>query len=96
MEILITNDYAGKDLLLISVFKSSGVRFLTDLIRKIDLELSVDFISISTYHGLNKTPTGVVKITKDLEESIEGKDVIIIEDIIDTGLTISYLLETLK
>jgi hypoxanthine phosphoribosyltransferase len=93
---LITNDYAGKDLLLISVLRG-GVIFLTDLIRKIDLELSVDFISISTYHGIiNKTPTGVVKITKDLEESIEGKDVIIVEDIIDTGLTISYLLRNLK
>lgn len=92
---LITNDYPGKDLLLISVLRG-GVIFLTDLIRKIDLELSVDFISISTYHGINKTPTGVVKITKDLEESIEGKDVIIVEDIIDTGLTISYLLRNLK
>ncbi|MCL4378612.1 MAG: hypoxanthine phosphoribosyltransferase [Actinobacteria bacterium] len=92
---LITNDYSGKDLLLISVLRG-GVIFLTDLIRKIDLELSVDFISISTYHGINKTPTGVVKITKDLEESIEGKDVIIVEDIIDTGLTISYLLRNLK
>jgi hypoxanthine phosphoribosyltransferase len=91
----ITNDYTNKDLLLVCVLRG-GVVFLTDLIRKIDLELSVDFMSISTYQGINKTSTGVVKITKDLEESIEGKDVVIIEDIIDTGLTISYLLRNLK
>lgn len=91
----LTNDYANKDLLLVCVLRG-GVIFLTDLIRKIDLELSVDFMSITTYQGINKTSTGVVKITKDLEESIEGKDVVIIEDIIDTGLTISYLLRNLK
>jgi hypoxanthine phosphoribosyltransferase len=91
----INNDYTNKDLLLVCVLRG-GVIFLTDLIRKIDLELSVDFMSISTYQGINKTSTGVVKITKDLEESIEGKDVVIIEDIIDTGLTISYLLRNLK
>ncbi len=91
----ITNDYTDKDLLLVCVLRG-GVIFLTDLIRKIDLQLSIDFMSISTYQGINKTSTGVVKITKDLEESIEGKDVVIIEDIIDTGLTISYLLRNLK
>ena len=91
----LNNDYSNKDLLLVCVLRG-GVLFLTDLIRKIDLELSVDFISISTYQGINKTSTGVVKITKDLEESIEGKDVLIVEDIIDTGLTISYLLRNLK
>jgi len=91
----ITNDYINKDLLLVCVLRG-GVIFLTDLIRKIDLELNVDFMSISTYQGINKTSTGVVKITKDLEESIEGKDVMIVEDIIDTGLTISYLLRNLK
>jgi hypoxanthine phosphoribosyltransferase len=91
----IAADYTNRDLLLVCVLRG-GVIFLTDLIRKIDLELSVDFMSISTYQGINKTSTGVVKITKDLEESIEGKDVVIIEDIIDTGLTISYLLRNLK
>lgn len=91
----ITEDYSGKDLLLISVLRG-GVIFLTDLARKIDIDLTIDFMSISSYHGIHQTSTGVVKITKDLEDSIEGKDVIIVEDIIDTGLTISYLLRNLK
>lgn len=91
----ITEDYSGKDLLLISVLRG-GVIFVTDLARKIDIDLTIDFMSISSYHGIHQTSTGVVKITKDLEDSIEGKDVIIVEDIIDTGLTISYLLRNLK
>jgi len=91
----ITEDYSGKDLLLISVLRG-GVIFVTDLARKIDIDLTIDFMSISSYHGMHQTSTGVVKITKDLEDSIEGKDVIIVEDIIDTGLTISYLLRNLK
>jgi len=91
----ITEDYSGKDLLLISVLRG-GVIFVTDLARKIDIDLTIDFMSISSYHGIRQTSTGVVKITKDLEDSIEGKNVIIVEDIIDTGLTISYLLRNLK
>lgn len=90
----ITNDYKGKELLLISILRG-GVIFLSDLIKEIDLALSIDFMSISTY-GINDETSGVVRITKDLEDSIEGKDVIIVEDIIDTGLTISYLLRNLK
>lgn len=91
----ITEDYSGKDLILISVLRG-GVIFVTDLARKIDIGLTIDFMSISSYHGIHQTSTGIVKITKDLEDSIEGKDVIIVEDIIDTGLTISYLLRNLK
>jgi hypoxanthine phosphoribosyltransferase len=91
----ITEDYSGKDLLLISVLRGGAI-FVTDLARKIDIELTIDFMSISSYHGIHQTSTGIVKITKDLEDSIEGKDVIIVEDIIDTGLTISYLLRNLK
>jgi hypoxanthine phosphoribosyltransferase len=91
----ITEDYCGKDLLLISVLRG-GVIFVTDLARKIDIDLTIDFMSISSYRGMHQTSTGIVKITKDLEDSIEGKDVIIVEDIIDTGLTISYLLRNLK
>jgi hypoxanthine phosphoribosyltransferase len=91
----ITEDYGGRDLLLISVLRG-GVFFFTDLVRSIDLEISIDFMGISTYLGINSTPTGIVKITKDLEESIEGKDIIIVEDIIDTGLTVSYLYRNLK
>ncbi|MEA2016588.1 MAG: hypoxanthine phosphoribosyltransferase [Actinomycetota bacterium] len=90
----ITEHYKNKDLLLISVLKG-GVIFLSDLIKQIDLPLRIDFMSISTY-GIDDTSTGVVRITKDLDESIEGKDVLIVEDIIDTGLTISYLLRNLK
>ncbi len=98
----ITVDYKDKEPILISVLRG-GVVFLSDLIRTIDLEISIDFIGISTYptnkniqsDNRNKKNTGVVKITKDLEESIEGRDIIIIEDIIDTGLTISYLLRNL-
>lgn len=90
----ITKDYEGKNLLLISVLRG-GVIFLADLIKEIDLPLSIDFMSISTY-GIAESSTGVVRITKDLEQSIEDKDIIIVEDIIDTGLTISYLLRNLK
>lgn len=90
----ITEDYTNKDLILVSVLKG-GVIFLADLIKQIDLPLSIDFMSISTY-GIDNASTGVVKITKDLDQPIEGKDVLIVEDIIDTGLTISYLLRNLK
>jgi len=94
---VITEDYKDRDneLLLISVLRG-GVFFFTDLLRSIDLEISIDFMGISTYQSSGFKSTGVVKITKDLEESIEGKDIIIVEDIIDTGLTISYLLRNLK
>ncbi len=80
----ITIDYKDKNLLLVSVLRG-GIIFLSDLARNIDLPLSLDFMSISTY-GINNDLTGVVRITKDLEDSIEGKDVLIVEDIIDTGL----------
>ena len=90
----ITNDYKGKDILRVSVLRG-GVIFLSDLVKNIDLLLSIDFMSISTY-GINGDSSGVVRIIKDLDESIEGKDVIIVEDIIDTGLTISYLLRNLE
>lgn len=90
----ITQDYKYKNLLLVSILRG-GVIFLSDLIKEIDLPLSIDFMSISSY-GINGASTGVVRITKDLDESIEGKDVLIVEDIIDTGLTISYLLRNLK
>lgn len=91
----ITEDYSDRELLLISVLRG-GVFFFTDLARSIDLEISIDFMGISTYAQTSLKSTGIVKITKDLEESIEGKNIIIVEDIIDTGLTISYLLRNLK
>jgi hypoxanthine phosphoribosyltransferase len=93
---IITADYTGKDLLLVSVLRGSVI-FLTDLMRQIDLESSIDFMSISSYAGSRSVhATGVVKIIKDLEDPIEGKDILIIEDIIDSGLTISYLARNLK
>ena len=87
----ITKDYTGRQLVLISILRGS-VFFATDLARQIDLPLSMDFLSISSY---GEDSEGVVRITKDLEENIAGKDVLVIEDIIDTGFTLKYLLRTL-
>jgi hypoxanthine phosphoribosyltransferase len=88
----ITRDYEGKPLVLIGVLKGSFI-FLADLVRAVDLPLSVDFIGISSYQGTSTT--GVVQITSDLTRPIEGKDVLLVEDIVDTGLTMKYLLENL-
>src|SRR5215472_11807768 len=87
----ITGDYAGLQLVLISILRGS-VFFATDLARQIELPLSMDFLSISSY---GEDSEGVVRITKDLEENIAGKDVLVIEDIVDTGFTLRYLLRTL-
>ena len=89
----ITADYAGKDLVLVSVLKGSCV-FLADLMRVIDLKLTIDFMSVSSYKDGTKS-TGDVEILKDLSNSIRGKDVLVVEDIIDTGLTLSRLLDIL-
>lgn len=88
----IARDYQGRSLVVIGVLKGSFV-FLADLVRAIDLPLSVDFIGISSYQGTRST--GVVQITSDLTRPIEGKDVLLVEDIIDTGLTMRYLLDNL-
>jgi hypoxanthine phosphoribosyltransferase len=90
----ITHDYYGKELILLCILRGAVV-FLTDLIKHIDLPLSIDFMSISSY-GFNETDSGLVKITKDLDENIEGKNVLIVEDIIDTGLTLSYMIRNLQ
>ena len=90
---IITADYAGRSPVLISVLKGGAI-FLADLIRVIDLPVRVDFMSISSYGGGSKA-SGVVRILKDLDQDIGGEDVIVVEDIIDTGLTLSYLLSTL-
>jgi hypoxanthine phosphoribosyltransferase len=87
----IERDYAGKDLLVVGVLKGANI-FVGDLIRKIDLPMMLDFIAASSY-GRSTESSGVVKILKDLDYSIEGKDVLIIEDIIDSGLTLKYLTE---
>jgi len=89
----ITHDYLGKDLLIVPVLKGSYV-FAADLVRHIDLDLSVDFLGVRSY-GDAQESTGVVEITTDLSHPIEGKHVILVEDIVDTGLTISYLYKNL-
>ncbi|MHB1016273.1 MAG: hypoxanthine phosphoribosyltransferase [Coriobacteriia bacterium] len=88
----ITADYAGRDLTLITVLKG-GTMFLADLCRAIDLPLTIDFMAISSY---GPGAEGSVRITKDLDDPIEGRDVLVVEDIIDTGLTLSYLLRVLR
>ena len=88
----ITVDYRGRDLRLITILKG-GLIFLADLCREIELPLKVDFMAVSSY--ADGTP-GAVKITKDLDDSIEGAAVLVVEDIIDTGLTLSYILSILK
>jgi hypoxanthine phosphoribosyltransferase len=88
----ITRDYQGKALVLIGVLKGSFI-FLADLVRAIELPLLVDFIGITSYQGTRST--GVVQITSDLTRPIEGKHVLLVEDIVDTGLTMRYLLDNL-
>jgi hypoxanthine phosphoribosyltransferase len=88
----LTRDYADQPLTLVGVLKGSFV-FMADLMRCIALPLVVDFIAISSYEG--KTSTGVVQITSDLSRPIEGQHVVVVEDIVDTGLTMRYLLENL-
>ena len=90
----VARDYAGKDLLLICVLKGA-IFFLADLMRAIELPLEIDFMAISSY-GASTDSSGVVRILKDLDASIEGRDVLIVEDIIDSGLTLSYLVRTLR
>jgi hypoxanthine phosphoribosyltransferase len=89
----ISADYAGKDLLLVGVLKGA-VFFMADLMRHISVPCEVDFMAISSY-GASTDSSGVVRILKDLDESIEGRNVLVVEDIIDSGLTLSYLKRTL-
>ena len=91
----ITSEYSKDDqIVVIGVLKGANI-FLGDLVRKIDLPLSIDFMAVSSY-GTSTTSSGIVKILKDLDLEIEGKHVLIIEDIVDTGLTLKYLTENLK
>jgi len=92
----ISQEYAGKDLMLICILKGANI-FLADLVRQITLPLSYDFVAVSSY-GADTKSSGVVRILKDLDESVESKHVLVVEDIVDTGLTLrlSYLLENLR
>ena len=85
----ITQDYAGREPVVICILKGASI-FFADLIREIDLPLTTDFMAISSYGSATKT-TGVVRILKDLDNDILGRDVIVVEDIVDSGITLSYL-----
>ena len=90
----ITGDYAGKMPHFICILKG-GVFFMTELTKHIEIPVTIDFMSVSSY-GDGTESSGRVRIVKDLDESIEGRDVLIVEDIIDSGRTLSYLMEMLK
>jgi hypoxanthine phosphoribosyltransferase len=90
----ISSDYEGRDLLLIGVLKGA-VPFLADLMRALTVECEVDFMAVSSY-GSATDSSGVVRILKDLDASIGGRDVLLVEDIIDSGLTLHYLLRNLR
>ena len=90
----ITRDYAGRNPLLIGVLKGACF-FMSDLLRAIDTRLGIEFIAISSYGSSTRT-SGEVRILKDLDVPVEGRDLIVIEDIVDTGLTLSYLMANLK
>jgi len=90
----ISKDYEGRELLVVGVLKGANM-FMSDLIREITIPVEIDFIAASSY-GHSTQSSGVVKIIKDLDYSIEGKNVLIVEDIIDTGLTLQYLTMNFK
>ncbi|MBQ8998563.1 MAG: hypoxanthine phosphoribosyltransferase [Clostridium sp.] len=90
----IEKDFEGEELLVVGILKGASI-FVSDLIRKINLDVNIDFMSVSSY-GNGTQSSGIVKILKDLDVNIEGKNVLIVEDIIDSGLTLSNLVETLK
>lgn len=90
----ITRDYAGREILIVGVLKGAFV-FMADLIRSLGIPCSVDFVRLASY-GDRSVSSGNVRITKDLETPIEGRDVLIVEDIVDTGVTLSRLVEVLR
>lgn len=90
----ITRDYRDRDLVMVGVLKGAFV-FLADLARHVDLPLEVDFVAVSSY-GKDTKSSGVVRIIKDIDLDIRGRDVILVEDIVDTGLTLSYITDMLR
>jgi hypoxanthine phosphoribosyltransferase len=90
----ISRDYAGRDVFLVGVLKGATF-FLADLMRHLELDCELDFMAVASY-GSDTDSSGVVRILKDLDASIEGRDVLIVEDIVDSGLTLQYLLRTLR
>jgi len=91
----ISDDYAGRELTLVSVLKGS-LPFMADLMRRISLPLRIDLMEVSSYGGTSTESSGLVRILKDLSAPIDGRDVLLVEDIIDTGLTLNYLIRYLK
>ncbi len=91
---IISRDYAGQDLLIVGILKGA-VMFMADLVRAMSIDVNIDFMALSSY-GVSSKSTGVVRILKDLDKSIERRHVLIVEDIVDTGLTMTYLLKILK
>lgn len=91
---MITRDYAGKEILMVGVLRGAVI-FMSDLCRAIKLPVGIDFMAVSSY-GLSTTSSGIVKVIKDLDEDIKDKHVLVVEDIIDSGLTLQYLLENLR
>jgi hypoxanthine phosphoribosyltransferase len=89
----ISRDYAGKDLVLVGVLKGA-VFFLSDLMRQLEIPVEVDFMAVASYGSATKS-SGVVRILKDLDAAIDGRDVLIVEDIVDSGLTLQYLMRNL-
>jgi hypoxanthine phosphoribosyltransferase len=92
---MVSADYAGRELTLVSVLKGS-LPFMADLMRAITIPVRIDLMEVSSYGGLTTESSGLVRILKDLSASIDGRDVLLVEDIIDTGLTLNYLLRYLR
>lgn len=90
----ISRDFRGRELLVVGILKGSVV-FVADLIRNLKIPICLDFVAVSSY-GASTTSSGVVRFLKDLDESIEGRNVLVVDDIIDTGLTLRYLLDNLS
>lgn len=91
----VSRDYAGKDLLLVSILKGGAV-FMADLMRAVTIPCCIDFMVVSSYGGTNTESTGLVKIVKDLDADLSGRHVLLVEDILDTGVTLSNLVPMLK
>lgn len=90
----VSRDYAGKDLVMVGVLRGAVV-FIADLLRSLTIPCEIDFMAVSSY-GSSRDSSGVVRILKDLDDSISGRDVLIVEDIVDSGLTLNYLMRNLR
>jgi len=90
----ISRDYAGKDLVMVGVLRGAVI-FIADLLRSLEVPCEIDFMAVSSY-GSSRDSSGVVRILKDLDDSITGRDVLIVEDIVDSGLTLNYLMRNLR